>query len=58
MMIGEFDYGSLFDFGTGAGGAESALFETSTYTLFVAFLILMAIIVMNLLVRLIQCYDW
>ncbi len=55
MMIGEFDYGSLFDFGTGEGGQESARFETSTYVVFVAFLVLMAIIVMNLLVRLIQC---
>ena len=49
MMIGEFDYGSLFE----KDGEEPPLFEASTYVLFVFFLILMAIIVMNLLVRLV-----
>lgn len=55
MMLGELEYSSLFDFGTGEGGDEQLPFETSTYILFVAFLVLMAIIVMNLLVRLSQC---
>ncbi|XP_037083097.1 transient receptor potential cation channel subfamily A member 1 homolog isoform X2 [Pollicipes pollicipes] len=46
MMIGEMDYGSIFD------GEESVHFPGVTYTLFVAFLILMSIIIMNLLVGL------
>ncbi len=51
MMVGELDYDNLFE----KDGEEAARFETSTYLLFVAFLILMTILVMNLLVRQIQC---
>ncbi|XP_043192938.1 transient receptor potential cation channel subfamily A member 1 homolog isoform X2 [Amphibalanus amphitrite] len=47
MMIGEFDYSNIF-----FDDSQTVPFPEVTYTLFVAFLILMSIIIMNLLVGL------
>ena len=46
MMIGEFDYSSIF-----FDDSQAVPFPELTYTLFVVFIILMSIIIMNLLVR-------
>ena len=45
MMIGEFDYSSIF-----FDDSQDVPFPELTYVLFVSFLILMSIIIMNLLV--------
>ena len=46
MMIGEFDYGNIF-----FDDSQKVPFPELTYVLFVVFVILMSIIIMNLLVR-------
>lgn len=51
MMIGEFDFDTIFH-PPDRLAPDALQYEYMTYTLFVAFLILMAIIVMNLLVGL------
>ena len=52
MMIGEMDFTDIFhgDQDDGAGVEDQVFYEETTYAIFVAFLILMAIILMNLLV--------
>ena len=53
MMIGEFDYSSIF-----FDESQAVPFPEVTYTLFVAFLILMSIIIMNLLVSRATVAAW
>lgn len=48
MMIGEFDYGSIFD----ASPDDVVLYKEAAYILFVLFFVIMAILIMNLLVGL------
>ena len=54
MMIGEMDFGDIFhaDVGSDEKGAQ-LYFEESTYALYIIFLVLIAVIVMNLLVSVI-----
>ena len=50
MMIGEFDFNDIFH-PDDPDAADSIQFPNTSYVIFIAFLVLMAIIVMNLLVR-------
>ena len=50
MMIGEFEYMSIFHEDQGAHESK-VYYESSSFALFVIFMVLMAIIIMNLLVR-------
>ena len=51
MMIGEMDYGDIFHAnGESADKGVQLYFEESTYALYIIFLVLIALIVMNLLV--------
>ena len=51
MMIGEMDFGDIFHGNVGNEERSAQLyFEESTYALYIVFLVLIALIVMNLLV--------
>ncbi|XP_041352044.1 transient receptor potential cation channel subfamily A member 1 homolog [Gigantopelta aegis] len=51
MMIGEFEFDSIFN-GQDSGSGDDIIYSEATYLIFVIFLILMSIIIMNLLVGL------